>query len=409
MTDQLLDDLKRAVEPPAPKDFRPGITYSGTNPRDLLGAKINTPAIEPVESEAEWEAAVREMGIHIPDGYTLRLVKAELAGSTNEAAWKRDPEHRGEKHTAYTAPSTATRWRYQFEVVLKDWRADVDIDALMKAARKATRGRPLATRRGEVMVVALSDFQTGKVDLLGGTAELLERSEMALKAKLAEVRRVRPKRIVLVDVGDSTEGFESAPNANRTNDLQMTEQIRVWRRVLWRWVTELGRLVESLTVAGVPSNHCRVRAGKNALGPAGDDWGLEVIAQVHDIAAANPEAFGHIDFLVPDEHRESLLIDLGVGKSLGVIHGHQVARPDLLPDHIKKNSRRGVGQADLVVVGHFHHLRVQAFGDEQFYFLCPTMDNGSSWMPGDNEVSTPGVLSFVVDERGWHDLHIAWC
>ena len=42
------------------------------------------------------------------------------------------------------------------------------------------------------------------------------------------VRSVTPLgELVLIDVGDSTEGFESAPNAARTNDLQMTEQIRV--------------------------------------------------------------------------------------------------------------------------------------------------------------------------------------
>lgn len=399
----LLEDLRRAAEPPAPKDFRPGVVYSGRMP-----SEITTGAIAPVETEEEWEAAVRAMGIHLPEGYGLALVEAVLAGSTNDAAWHRDPEDKGLNHTAYTAPNTVQKWRYRFKVVLKDPRADEDIAVLMKEAMKQARGRPLAVRQGGSLVISLADFQVGKTDLLGGTPELLERSELALAEVTAEVKRLRPRQIVIVDAGDSTEGFESAPNANRTNDLQQTEQIRVWRRILWRWIQTMARLTEDLVVIGVPSNHCRVRSGKNALGPALDDWGIEVISQVADIAAGNPEAFGHVRFVVPEEHHEYVLFTLADGKVLGVVHGHQKARPDQLPDYVKANSRRGLGQADVVICGHFHHLRVIAFGDDQYLIVSPTMDGGSSWFDGSGERSRPGVLSVVIDERGWRDLHVAW-
>ena len=403
-TTPLLEDLVRAAEPPAPKDFRPGVVYSGRMP-----SEITTEAIPALESEEEWEAAVAAMGIHLPQGYGLVLDRAELAGSVNEAAWHRDPEDRGKNHTAYTAPATVQRWRYRFKVVLKDPRADEDIAVLMREAKKAGRGKPLTTRTAGSMVISLADFQVGKVDFLGGAAELLERSEQALKAKIAEVRRARPAQIVLVDAGDSTEGFESAPNAARTNDLQMTEQIRVWRRILWRWIEQMARLTDDLVVIGVPSNHCRVRAGKNALGPALDDWGIEVIAQVSDIAAANiTGGYDHVRFIVPAEHEEHVLFTLADGKVLGVIHGHQANRPEQVVDKIKANSRRGIGQADIVIIGHFHHLRIVAFGDGQFLFISPTMDGGSSWFQYSGERSNPAVMSILVDADGWHGLHLAW-
>lgn len=404
MTTPLLEDLRLAAEPPAPKDFRPGVIYSGRMP-----SEITTGAIEPVETEEEWEAAVRAMGIHLPEGYGLTLVEAVLAGSVNEAAWHRDPEDKGVNHSAYTAPNTTQRWRYRFKVVLKDPRADADIAVMMEEVRKASRGRPLAVRNGGSMVISLADFQVGKVDLLGGTVELLERNEQALAEKLAEVRRIRPAQIVLVDPGDSTEGFESAPNAARTNDLQITEQIRVWRRILMRWIRALAPLTEDLVVLGVPSNHCRVRSGKNALGPALDDWGIEVIAQVSDICAENPEAYGHVTFHVPEENRDWLLYTLADGRVLGVVHGHQKNSPDQLPAYLKANGRAGIGQADVVVCGHFHHLRVIAFGHGQFLFVSPTMDNGSSWFDSSGEESTPGVLSVVIDDVSWRDMHVAWC
>lgn len=399
----LLNELRQAAEPPAPKDFRPGVDYSGRMP-----SQITTEPLPAMQTEEEWEEAVRAMGIHLPDGYGLVLDRAELAGSTNPAAWMRDPADRGAKDTAYTAPNTIQRWRYRFKVVLKDPRADVDIAVLMKEAKKAGRGTPIRSTTGGTRVVSLSDFQVGKVDALGGTAELLERSEVALKQVIAEIRRTKPKQIVLVDPGDSTEGFESAPNAARTNDLQMTEQIRVWRRILWRWVESLAKLVEDLVVIGVDSNHCSVRAGKNKLGPAGDDWGVEVIAQVSDIAKVNPEAFGHVRFIVPNEHEEHVLFTLLDGRLLGVIHGHQANNPEGLVKKIKENSRSGIGQADIVVAGHFHHLRIQAFGSRQWLMISPTMDNGSSWFQYSGEVSDPGVLSFSVDADNWHSQHVAW-
>lgn len=398
----LLAELRQAAEPPAPKDFRPGVVYSGRMP-----SEITTEALPALETEEEWEAAVRAMGIRLPSGYGLVLDRAELAGSTYDAAWHRHESDKGEPHTAYTAPATAQRWRYRFKVVLKDPRADEDIAVLAKEARKAKRPKPVRPTGGS-MVISMADFQVGKVDVAGGTPELLERSEVALAAKVAEVRRLRPSQIVLVDAGDSTEGFESAPNAERTNDLQQTEQIRVWRRILWRWASALAALTEDFVLIGVDSNHCSVRRGKAKLGPAGDDWGIEVISQVADIASANPEAYGHMRFIVPAAGEEHVLFTLVGGKVLGVIHGHQVSRPDLLPDMLKRNSRRGIGQADLVLCGHFHHLRVVAFGDGQFLMVSPTMDGGSGWFQYSGERSEPGVLSVVVDERGWRDLSVAW-
>lgn len=403
MTTPLLEDLTKAAEPPAPKDFRPGVTYSG---RSL--DTITTDAIPQVETEEEWEQAVRAMGVHLPDGYGLLLVEAVLAGSVNDAAWHRDPERIGEKHTAYTAPSTTQRWRYKFKVVLKDPRADVDIAVLAAEAKKAGRGRPLKTRTGGTMVISLADFQWGKVDILGGSAETLERSEVALQAKLAEHARLRPARVILGDLGDILEGFESAPNAARTNDLQQTEQVRVARRVFWRWIEAFAKVTEDLEVLTVPSNHCRVRAGKNALGPSSDDWGIEIISQLSDIAAVNPEAYGHVSFTIPNEHEDWILTETADGTLLGFVHGHQKSGPDQVAAYLKANGRSGVGQADVVFLGHFHHLRVQAFGQGQTFIISPTNDNGSSWFASSGEKSRAGVLSVVVDEGSWRDLDVTW-
>lgn len=404
----MLDDLKQAATPPVPKDFRPGIVYSGRNP-----SEITTDALPKMETEEEWEAAVKAMGIHLPEGYGLVLIEAVLAGTYNEAGWHRDPADRTEKRngTAYTAPNTTQRWRYRFKVVLKDPRADADLGKMMREAAKFARQavRPVSTGEDTSMVVALSDFQVGKVDLEGGTPELLERSEKALAEVLRQIKRQKPTQVVLVDVGDSTEGFESSPNAPRTNDLQMTEQIRVWRRIFWRWVVEISRVVEWLDVIAVGSNHCRVRAGKIQLGPASDDWGIEVLSQLADMAKVDEERFGHVVFHVPEEGLEYVVFDLMGGKLLGVVHGHQERNVKQLSEWCKKQGRRPIGLADVVLAGHFHHLRLESYGDGQTLFVAPTMDGGSAWFTNAaGERSRPGVLTFMVDSEGWRDMHVAW-
>lgn len=404
MTEAILDDLRQAVTPPPPRNFSPGVIYAGGAP-----SVITTPPVAAMQNEDEWLEAVKAMGVPLPEGHTLQLVEAAYAYT--ESVWKRDPADKGVEHSAYSGPNH--RWSYKFRVVPKTARDDLDYQAMLKEAAKAVRKRkpvlPAVGREDASIIVNLADFQVSKVDELGGTPELLERSETALALVKAQIKRQRPAEILLVDPGDSTEGFNSAPNADRVNDLQETEAIRVWRRLFWRWISELAAFGIPMKVISVPSNHCRNRRGKNAVGPIDDDWGLEVLAQVSDMASVNPAAYGHVSFIAPRKYDEHVTITLVGGKVISFAHGHQANNPNGLIDWAKKQGRREIGLSDIVVVGHFHHFRCIAYGDRQWLFVCPTMDPGSShYTPSAGEQSDPGVLTFMVDERGWRDIFVAW-
>lgn len=401
--DQMLEELRRATEPRPPRDFRPGVIYSGRYPSEIV-----TPPMGSMDSEEEWEAAVRAMGVVLPAGMTLALVEAQYV--YHDAFWKRDgiavEEHREGIGEAYTDPSHS--WRYRFKVVPKSARSDVDIAALMEEVRGTRFARPRKTSSKKTKIISLADFQVSKTDELGGTRELLERSERALREVITACTEQHYAEVVLIDAGDSTEGFNSAPNAERTNDLSETESIRVWRRILWRWIEALAPLAPRLVVVGVPSNHCRVRRGKAALGDALDDWGIEVISQVSDIAKVSP-SYKHVSFVVPEAHAEHVLLPLVGGLLLGVAHGHQKNSVHQLAEWVKGTSRReGLANADIVIVGHFHHLEVKAFGDGQYLFVSPTNDNGSSWFtPSSGERSRPGVLTIDVNGSEWTN-HVVW-
>jgi hypothetical protein len=385
------------VRAPAPKDFQPGVKYEGGRISEITTAGVG----RDLRDDEDFSELLAEMGIVVPIGYRIILDEARF----DPAAWHRD----GQGEDAVTREV----WRYRFKVVPAALTPgqDEDLEKLFAAARKTQRARPRPTEFDKAtMVVVLGDIQAGKVDRRGGTVELLERFEHAKSDVMKRARKMRPQQIVIVDAGDAMENFESSPGADRTNDLQLTEQMRLWRRVFWDWVSNLAFLAPEIDVLSVPSNHCSVRRGKQNMSTPGDDYGLEVLSQLADIAAENSQ-FSHINFWSPEEHEEALALTLVGGKTLGLVHGHQKSRPELAAQYMAGQAlgRTPIGDADIVVMGHWHNLRVQTFGDDRWLFICPTMDSGSSWYANTTgEESAAGVLTFMVDERGWRDLHIAW-
>jgi hypothetical protein len=382
-----------------PKDFQPGIRY---DQRTGIPLEITTSAQHDELGPEDWAGVVAKMGVRLPPGYRLVIDECRF----DPAAWHRDEQ--GED--AVTRPI----WRYRFKVVPAALVGgeDEDLEKLQKAARRAVRSQPRSALFDKVsMVVVLGDIQAGKVDRRGGTAELLERLEYAKQEVLKRVRRIKPHQIVVIDGGDAMEMFESSPGADRTNDLQQTEQIRIWRRIFWDWVSSLSGLAAEVDVISVPSNHCSVRRGKQNMGPSNDDYGLEVLSQLSDMAATNPAAYGHVKFWAPSQHEEAVALTLIGGKTLGVIHGHQFKRPEGARAYMAGQAlgRTAFGSCDIAVVNHYHTFWVQSVGDDRWMIGSPTMDAGSSWFANmSGTESAPGVLSFVVDERGWRDLHIAW-
>ena len=394
---RLIDGAPTPLVRSAPKDFQPGVKLEGGKVVEVTTG----PVTEELGTEEDWAALVEAMGVTVPKGYRLILSEARF----DPAAWHRDEQ--GEDAV------TREIWRYRFQVVPAALvgGVDEDLEKLFAAARRAKRARPAHAPFDKVtMVVVLGDVQAGKVDHRGGTEELLERLEHAKSEVLKRAKRLKPQQIVIVDGGDAMENFESSPGADRTNDLQLTQQMRLWRRVFWDWVSNLAFLAPEIDVISVPSNHCRIRRGKQNMSTPGDDYGLEVLSQLADIAAEN-EAYSHVNFWAPNEHEEVLALQLVGGKVLGAAHGHQMAKPDSAVQFMTKQvlGQTPLAGADVVVINHFHTFWMRSFGKSKWMMGSPTMDSGSSWYRNvTGEESDPGVLTFVMDETGWRDLEVVW-
>jgi len=313
--------------------------------------------------------------------------KYEVVGNPRTSRWQR---YDGEWLTSYRFT-----FRLKTEVA--------DLPALFAAAKKNVKvGKPVASEKA--LVVCWSDLQIGKVDHRGGIEQLLARVEDVKAQLISQVKREKPSRIVVMDVGDLIENFSNAANLQqlRTNDLSIMQQLDVAATILWELLKDLVALVPDVTYASVGSNHCQWRVQKQVVGTPTDDWGIFIGRQLARLAA---EKELPIRFFEPATHDESLTIDV-FGHRIGLIHGHQANRPDGVPDFWRKSSfgNSPLSAATILVSGHFHHLRVQELGADsrgrsRFWVQAATLDNGSGWfMRSSGEDSAPGLVTFIVEQ-----------
>ena len=340
------------------------------------------------------------------EGTALEFLKKE---GLNPDDWEVSSFRRSE----WGSPNGETLESTRFSFVRKQQSAVAsampDVEDLEKIIKKAKVKKPIKPASEYLTnFVGLADFQVGKAqERLGGTEELVERSFAALERWSAEVSKQKPHEIIIADPGDSIEGFNNVLAQHQSNDLSLTAMIRTWRRLFWAWVEEAASLAPSVKVISVPSNHCRT-GPKPMNNDPNDDFGIEVLAQISDIARAN-EKFSHVEFYTPNHNEETVTIKAAGGKIIGVAHGHQTKRAEGLPQWLAGQAlgRTSISHADIFVFGHYHNFKVQTVGDDRWLFICPTLDAGSTWftnISGHN--SAPKVFSMTIDEDGWDNIKL---
>ena len=250
-------------------------------------------------------------------------------------------------------------------------------------------------------VVCLADLQVGKTQSGGGTEDTVRFVRRALRDIASDLAVRAPyKRIVLADVGDSTEGFWNVASQAQTNDLSLTDQIRVVQRLYAEAVHLLAPLCESLYYVAVPSNHCAVRVGpgKNSRANApDDDFGIMISKNIEDIVA-DREGFEHVTFHRPEKWEEAVTVDAADGTRIGFTHGHLAGSQSKVPSWFRDlafGRRSGLYDARILVHGHWHNFGVSQVGDARWIISCPSADRGSDWWTNVSGDSTkPAILTF---------------
>ena len=379
---------------PAPSGWEPGVKYEPNG-----SMVVTVPPSPSLSDEDSWRSAVESLGVSIPEGWTVRLVEARY----DPAAWHRDAQ--GED--AYTAPV----WRYKFQVLPAARSINVD-ELLAWAGKPRKTARPASdTASGITYAVAAGDLQIGKPDN-GGTVGTIERFQQAHAESLARYKGLRKRGkagddVALLWVGDCIEGTESQGSKLLARlDLTVTEQVRVYRRLMLAQVKDYLDAGARVRVAVVPGNHDEAkRVGDQMATVYSDSWAIEGAAAVAD--ALDVSGYGdQVAFVFPGYDELTITLDLD-GTVVGLLHGHQTRGKMSTWLAGQSLGRQAVGHAtDLVISGHFHHLKIEQIGPVT-HIQVPSMDGGSNWWRHKTGLDAPpGMVTMLIGGGGWRSLEV---
>lgn len=376
----MLENLEPAKKISAPANFRPGIEFDGSE------GTATTPGY--VSEPENFDEFLRDAGLD-PEGI-------EVIPPVRTSRWQQQKE--GE-----------LVWLTSYRFTFRRKATDINLPLLLEEAKK--KAPKYKTRKAEpkALVILWSDLQVGKVDYRGGSETLLSRITETEGKLIDLIEREKPEKVVFADLGDTVENFYNAnsPQQLYTNDLSIMEQVDLATTFAWRALREVASRVNEVTYASIGSNHCQFRSNGKTIGKPTDDWGVFIGRQLARLASES--GFSNIAFTEPQPWDESLALDVfGDGfHILGLVHGHQASRPDGMATWWRQQAfgKQPVADANILVHGHFHHLRITELGatnrgTSRFLVMAPTMDNGSNWFRlTTGEDSVPGLAVFTL-ERG---------
>ena len=315
-------------------------------------------------------------------------------------------------------PLGALNRQWKGKVVrIQDSKTDYNLDKLKEEIKDHKRKKVEIIYGEGVFNVVLADWQLGKPEG-GGTEATAQRVLSAIEAvlrRVAELKRLkRPLgTLQIIWTGDSVEGCLGHYEMQTFGvDLDRRGQVNAVRTLLLEAIRVWSPHFDKVRLIAVGGNHGENRSSNGkAFTTLADNDDLAVIDQVKDVLAFNQEAYGHIEVIMAPDHL-SLTVETA-GWILGLTHGHTARSGSTaelkLKTWLSKMSlgRQPIGECDILVTGHYHHLRQADWGSVH-WLQAPALDGGSEWFRlTTGEHSEPGVLTFATyPEKKVADLQI---
>ena len=296
---------------------------------------------------------------------------------------------------------------------------DFDYKNLLKEI-KSSKPKAQKSKGKSSFIVCLSDWQMGKRDG-DGTAGIVSRVEQMIPDVTARIKELRKSgvdlnHLYIFGLGDIVEGCEGFYDMQTfTVEYDLRRQKMIARRLLIKALTEWSPDFKNVVVACVPGNHGENRNQKGkAFTTFGDNFDVAIFDEAAEIFAEN-KAFKHVKFVIP-ENDLWLTLDVS-GTIVGLAHGHQF-RTGGRYSHQKAVAwlsgqafgMTEVGDSDILISGHFHHLFVINEG-KRTLMQCPSVDGGSDWFENiSGKSSFAGSLTFSITpdkpQLPWDNLKV---
>lgn len=379
-------DTAKAPKRSHAQGWEPGVAWNGTDGTLTTGPMIG-------DNAPDWDAVLRVWGL---DPTKFRVVEPVL-------------------FNAWGDPMGVLNRQWKGKVVQRQAIADTDTAELLREIKRYKVKRPAITTDGHAMVVALSDIQMGKGEG-GGSAGIVDRmlasiGEVEARWRVLAKSGVQLDRLVVVGLGDVVESCGGHYDMQAFQvDLDRREQVTVLRRIIVKAITHWATFAPQIIVAAIPGNHGENRnsvgGGGKAFTTFGDNDDVAVFEQVAEIIGAN-SAYNHVRFAFP---KNTLTMTLDVcGTIVGLAHGHQVKGGVQTWWAKQALGMQPIGDAQLLLTGHYHHLVVQQSGIRT-HIQAPSLDGGSQWWVETAGMAAPaGMLTLTVGKGGWDNLKVLPC
>ena len=345
------------------------------------------------EAPSDWDAVLAEL---LPDGFDV--TQYAIDGTTVEVrAWDGNIGN-GEIKRFYYYKARIRKRTPEY--------VGPDFDDILAAAKKA-KPRLVAEREHErAYCLQITDLQAGQADgdgMEGLVLRALEISHIA-KADLAVLKKAgRPATSIFIPItGDLVEGIEGWYSMQTFSvTLDRREQVKLVRRLVSEILIEVASLGLPVHVAVVPGNHGENRQGGRAYTTLSDNDDVAVIEQIAE-AFKLSEKFDHVTFSFPGRDRLSLTVEV-LGWIVGLTHGH-VARSTGTPAakllawfKSQAASRDPLGDSNLLVTGHYHHVICQQLIGDTWLIQGGALCDASSWFSQSyGLVSDPALVAWTM-------------
>ena len=363
-------------------------------PHDADTRLITATIPQKLDTEDDWTQFVIDNGGAVAPGYRVRLIEMRH----NTAGWTRDDP---EQKYAVTRPT----WFYRFAV--EPVIAKANIEDLIKLIKRKRRASEKSTG-ASVHHTLFGDTQLGKMDG-DGTDGIVDRVVASIENARDELKRLRKTRSIgtahLAWLGDCGEGNQSQGGRNMwRTELTVTEQYRVFRRLMLHAIDEISPLVEFVDVDVVNGNHDDVQRFQTTR--ADDGHATESAIALADALKLNPDRYESVRVFVPN--RDESYITREIGSSIFTMaHGHQWARGKSMTWWAGQTfNMHAPAASQFLLHGHEHEFSIQSKRD-RLVICVPTFESESTWWRHKTgDVAKTGAVSMITADGEFSDLSV---
>jgi len=261
-----------------------------------------------------------------------------------------------------------------------------------------------------------SDWQFGKAEYNAdwGSDDTIDYIRNGINQAKDNIKKLKASgtiidEIYIIGLGDLIEGCYGFFDHQPFNiELTRTEQEHLARLMIIEVLDGLLKLAPKIVIGGVAGNHSEYRSGKASVSTTRLDASDSAMFQIIGEIISDRERYKHVKTVVPDDFYLTLEVK---GKRVTFYHGHMTGGGGNAETKLMnwwKNqamARLPSGTADLLVTGHYHHLRVLTERGRT-WIQSPSCDTSKELEARLGLTTTHGILTFTLSKSGWDNLKV---